>query len=331
MKKSRLFIILLLVITCAQAQPQDSKQLQETANQFLRQQDYANAVLVLNRALQQDPNNTSISKDLALGYFLQRNYSQALETIKPLLDRDDADDQCYQIAGSIYKELNMAKDGEKMYRKGIKKFPDSGPLYNELGELLRDLRDADAISQWEKGITADPAYPKNYFNAAKYYHATGNMSWTLIYAEIFINMEPFGNRTAEMKDMLLEDYKKLFENAEVTQKQLSKSSFSKAFLATMNKQTTVANQGINTETLTMIRTRFILDWDHAGLPYKLFQYQQQLLREGLFDAYNQWIFGSSQNLAAFQNWTVAHSEEYSRFTSFQKGRVFKMPKKPVYH
>jgi thiamine pyrophosphokinase len=141
-------------------------------------------------------------------------------------------------------------------------------------------------------------------------------------------MEPLGRNTAEIKDKLLESYKKLFTNANLEQDNKDKTDFEKAFLQSMNKQSTVATQGINTETLTMIRTRFILDWSNnykIKFPYKLFDYQQQLIQEGLFDAYNQWIFGSSENLPAFQNWTITHKEDYNAFTNFQKGRTFKVP------
>ena len=100
----------------------------------------------------------------------------------------------------------------------------------------------------------------------------------------------------------------------------------------MNAQTGIASAGINTEILSMIRARFILDWfNSSNAPaFKLFNYQQQLLREGLFDAYNQWLFGSSQNLSAFQNWVNTHSEEYNAFLNFQKGRIFKVPTKEYY-
>jgi hypothetical protein len=57
----------------------------------------------------------------------------------------------------------------------------------------------------------------------------------------------------------------------------------------------------------------------------LFEYHRQLLREGLFDAYNQWLFGPVQNLTAFQNWTTVHAESYKDFSDFQRGRVFKLP------
>jgi hypothetical protein len=55
-----------------------------------------------------------------------------------------------------------------------------------------------------------------------------------------------------------------------------------------------------------------------------------LLKEGLFDAYNEWIFGAVENLPAFQTWSNAHSDEYSRFTNFQKGRIFKLPEGQYY-
>lgn len=57
------------------------------------------------------------------------------------------------------------------------------------------------------------------------------------------------------------------------------------------------------ESLMMIRTRFILDWMNSSAkkyPHRLFEYQQQLLREGMFEAYHQWLFGSAQNLVSFQ-------------------------------
>lgn len=294
----------------------------------MRQGDYANAIIVLNRGLQQDPANIAISKDLALSYYFQKDNNKALEIIKPLLEKKEADDQCFQIAGYIYKELNKVKECEKLYKKGLKRFPKSGPLYSEYGEFLWARKNNEAIKEWEKGIETDPSYSKNYYNACRYYHLISDKVWSILYGELFINMEPFGRSTPEIKDILLNSYKKLFLNTNLEEDTKEKSNFEKAFLQTMNKQSSVAAHGINTESLTMIRTRFILDWSNdykTKFPYKLFEYQQQLLQEGLFDAYDQWIFGSSENLVRFQNWTVNHTEDYTAFTNLQKGRIFKVP------
>ena len=333
MKKIFVLLFIFSVSIYSNAQTPDSKELYETGKTFMKQGDYPNAILVLNHALQVDPKNIAIAKDLALNYYFQKEDNKALEIIKPLLEREDADDQCFQIAGNIYKELEMDKECEKTYKRGIKKFPESGGLYNDFGELLLAQRNVESIKQWEKGIEQDPAYSKNYYNAARYYFLTPDKVWSIIYSEIFINMEPLGSKTPEMKEMLLESYKKLFTDIDLEQNNKDKSNFAKAYLQSMNKQTSQASFGLNAETLTMIRTRFILDWcngNSSKFPYHLFDYQRQLLQEGMFDAYNQWIFGPAQNLAVFQNWINTHSTEYNAFSNFQKGRIFKMPNGQYY-
>ena len=333
MKSIKPILLLTIFFFCLQnVFGQSAAELQTTARTFMQQGDYANAVLVLNRATVLAPQNIEISKDLAMGYYLQRDNNKALEIIKPLLDREDADDQCYQIAGNIYQQLDLSKECDKLYRKGIKRFPESGALYNELGLLLFDQKDISAITQWEKGIEVDPNYSKNYYNACKYYNSITNKVWSILYGEIFVNMEPLNARAPEIKTILLKSYKKLFTDTEIA-KDSKDNLFATAFIETMNKQSSVAASGINAESITMIRTRFILDWfqDNAvKFPFHLFDLQKQLLQDGIFDAYNQWIFGSVQNLASYQNWTVTHSTDYNDFSRFQKGRIFKLPAAQYY-
>jgi tetratricopeptide (TPR) repeat protein len=330
MKKIIPFFIVLLVSFSVLAQPEDPKTIQLTARNFMMAGDFDNAIVVLTRGLQQNKNNLELQKDMVECYFQKRDYEKALNGLKPLLERDDADVICYQIAGKVYKALEQVKDCEKMYKTALRKFPKSGPLYNEYGELLWAQKDYSAIDLWEKGIETDPVCSGNYYNAARFYSFAKDKVWTLIYGEIFINMEHMGERCIDMKALLYQSYKeKLFAEADLMKdEEKNKNEFSKAFLQSMNKQTSVAAKGINTEALTMIRTRFILDWYEnyaTKFPYRLFDYQQQLIREGMFEAYNQWLFGSAENLTVYDNWTKTHAEEYKNFDYFQKNRVFKMP------
>jgi len=329
----KIFLFLLLGI-CLNSIAQNNETLHQTAKTFMRQADYANAVLVLNRALQQEPNNLGMIKDLALSHYFKRENTIALDVIKPTLDREDADDQCFQIAGNIYKALLLPKDCEKMYKKGIKKFPESGPLYSEYGELLWAQQNYDAIKLWETGIKVDASYSKNYYNAARFYYLSKDKIWGILYGEIFLNMEPQSSSSPELKGILLDSYKKLYAEAnlkEIASKE--KNEFAKAFLEAMDRQSGQAAYGINTASLTMIRTRFILDWFNSNankFPYRLFDYQQQLLKDGLFEAYNQWIFAPADNLNAYQNWVDTHSAEHKEFFNFQKGRLFKIPPAQYY-
>ena len=300
----------------------------ETARGFMNTGDWDNAILVLNSAIRQNPDNLELHKYLVLSYTYKRDFAKALEVVKPVLDRDDLDVQMYQAAGNVYRALALSKDGEKMYKKALKKFPNSGPLYSEYGDLLWDKQDYEAIELWEKGIEVDPSYAGNYYNAAVYYYFTKDKVWPLIYGEIFVNMENLTERSTEIKRILLSTYKeKLFSDL-ADKNDKKQNEFSKAVLNTYDKQISLVTRGISIETLNMIRTRFILDWyaNYAGkFPFRLFDYHQQLIKDGMFEAYNQWLFGPVENLSAFDQWTRSNAETYTKFTNFQKGRIFKMP------
>ena len=330
MKKIFVLFFVFSVALSAFAQPEDHKALHETAKAFMRSGDFDNAIIVLSRALQNDNKNLEMQKDMVMCYYLKRDYAKASDGVKALLERDDADVVVYQIAGNIYKALEEVKECEKLYKKGLKKFPKSGPLFSEYGEYLWAINDFSAIKQWEEGIKADPGYSGNYYNAALFYFYSKDKVWSLIYGEIFINMESLGERGVAMKQLLLQGYKeKLFADADLLKgEENSKCEFAKIFLEGMAKLTLQANKGLTAETLTIIRTRFILDWyasNATKYPFRLFDYQRQLISEGLFDAYNQWLFGVTVNLAAYENWTKTHSTEYNNFINFQKNRVFRMP------
>ena len=230
--------------------------------------------------------------------------------------------------------MNQVKDAEKIYKKGIKKFSSSGPLYNDYGETLWSQGDVSAIKQWERGIEKDPQFSGNYYNAARYYYFTTDKIWSIIYGELFLNLETFTSRTAEMKGIMLENYKKLFTDISQLKSVHDKNNFEQAFLENIIKESELVTAGITPESLTMIRTRFILNWFQANpgkLSFQLFDFQKQLLQDGLFDAYNQWIFGVAQNLTAYQNWITTHPQEYADFNKFQKGRMFKVPAGQYYH
>jgi tetratricopeptide (TPR) repeat protein len=330
MKKSLLFAALFSIAYTVTAQDSAIFKARETARNFQMQGDFTNAILVLNQALQKDEDNLDLQKDLAFNYYLNRNYAKALEVAKPFADRKDADVQAYQILGMVYKALEERKECEKMYKAALKKYPNSGVLYNEYGEMLWSKENwSESLKLWEKGIEVDPNYSGNYYNAARYYFFSQDKVWGLIYGEIFVNLESYSKRTPEIKKMLLEGYKKLFTEGNMTKNQDTKNEFVKAFLDIMKTQAPfVAENGITPETLSAVRTKFIIDWFEkyaTKFPFRLFDHHRQLLREGMFDAYNQWIFGTVANLTEYENWTKAHPDEFQKFDYFQHNRVFKMP------
>lgn len=333
--KGILFATLILFTSQAvYCQQEDVETLYSNAKEFMQQGDYANASLILVRALEVEPGNLKVAKDLALNYYMQNENGKGLKVLQPFLSKNRGDDQTFQIAGMLYKRMGQAKDAEKIYKSALKIFPSSGPLYNDYGELLWTLKDYSAVNLWEKGIKEDPTYPGNYYHAAKYYYLSKDKVWSLLYGEIFVNLESTTSRTAEMKNILLDGYKKLYVNTDLLENTRGLNKFEIAFLTSMNKQNDVVIRGINAETLTMIRTRFILDWDQHSAdkyPYIVFALQKQLLREGLFPAYNQWLFGAAQNLGNYQIWMNTHGDEYEALQKYFQKRNFSVPEDQFYH
>jgi tetratricopeptide (TPR) repeat protein len=319
---------------------QDTKELYNTATNFIRGGDYSNAILVLNQALQLEPDNLEFRKQLGFAYYLQGDMNKAKNVIEPLLSKKEADVQTFQIAGNIYQSKQEWKSAQKLYEKALRKFPESGELYNDNGQLLMFLKIYEGgMGSYLKGIEKDPNFPGNYFNAAHAYSFTKDPIWTIIYGEVFVNLESYTTRTAEMRNLLMDAYKKLYndptllskavESAEEDSKKSKRKAadFAALYKASMGKQVSVIMAGIDPETLVMVRTRFLLDWyNFSGVkyPYALFDFQRKLLKEGMFEAYNQWLFGPVANQSAYKTWTGMHKTEYDAFLQYQRSHPLKL-------
>lgn len=344
--KKYLFVLFVFIASfCFGQSEQNADTLQATAKTFLQQGDYDNAVLVLTKALQMQPNDLQITKDLLFANYLKRDFAKALEIGKPLVERKDADVQSFQMLGLTYRALAQDDEAEKLYKLGLKKFPNEGVLYSEYGDLLANKKADAAIKLWEKGVQADPNYSGNYFFLSKQYALNGNTLWSLLYAEMFLNMESFTARSTEIKNLLLDQYKKFFASGYTppklsTERHIDKKAdkkfvlFTTAVAETLNKQRSQTSLGITPESLTIIRTRFILDWYNTygnTFPFRLFDHQRQLLQEGMFEAYNLWLFGPAANLRTYQAWQQYHQEELNTFLTFIRSKVFKVPEGQQYY
>lgn len=304
-----------------------TRQLQSSAREFNNRGDHDNAVVVLQQGLKDYPDNLELQKDLAFSLALKRDFAKAKEVIEKLIKRNDADVASFQLAGNVYKALEEVKECEKMYRIGIKKFPNSGPLYSELGELYLSAKDGRAIQCWEEGIRLDPNYAGNYYNAALHYSNNGETLGAILYAETYINMESKSQRANTLKKILWDAYKDLLSGRGVEVKK-KRSPFWIAVKSTFEKASGPAVNGLTPETVTMIRTRFILEWfekQAEKFPFRLFDHQRQLLQSGLFEAYDQWLIGEVTDPKKYQEWTKENAVTYMKLKDFLFNRVYKVP------
>lgn len=309
---------------------QGAKELHNTAQNYLKEGDYQNAILVLDRALALEPNNKEMLKDALFANYLKRDFAKAIEIGKPLVERSDADIRSFQLLGLVYKSIADYKECEKMYKRALKLYPNAGIMYSEYGEILAEKDVDNAIKLWEKGIESDPNYSSNYYYVAKYYAQNNELLWSILFGEIFLNIESYSKRSNEIKVLLLDQYKKFFEKTDFPDNFFAKktNAFTNNVARVLLKQTPQSVYGITPETLTAIRTRFILDWfDKYGdqFPFRLFDHHRQLLQEGHFEAYNQWLFGAATSNEGYQQWQKSHQEEMTGYLNYSRNKVFKIP------
>ncbi len=78
--------------------------------------------------------------------------------------------------------------------------------------------------------------------------------------------------------------------------------------------------------LVSLRGQFIVDWfqgeAYKQFPFRLFDRERQLLKQGNFDAYNQWLFSSS-NEAAYNNWADNNADQMKAFENYHRNVIFK--------
>ena len=317
---------------------QTTKQLYQTARTAMMQGDFESATASYNALLKQDPDNIDALTDYCYLLVLQKEYVKAIELGKIMIAKPSASEQSYQTLGLAYKGKAAFAEAEGLYKEGLKKFPKSGVLYNEYGELFAmQNKLSNAIVQWEAGIKADPSYSNNYYNATMYYSKVQeDLFWAIQYGEIFINLESYSAHTVLIKVKLLDAYKKLFTGDKLDKltSNPTNTPFEKAWYQNISLASSVTKTSVDAETLSALRTRFILNWfytkQNEATPFHLFEHQQYLIKEGLFDAYNQWIFGEASNPDYYQMWQNTHTKEFNFFKVYQQNKLYKQPEGEYY-
>ena len=296
------------------------------ARRFLNQGNHDSATFYLDKALELAPERIDMLEDQVYLEIVKRDFAKAMTLANKLITRTDATVKSFQVAGMVYKEIADYKAAKKLYEQALLKYPNSGLLYADFGDMYALMdKDQDAIRTWEKGIEMDPGYAGNYYFATLHYTENNNPVWAMLYAENFINIESFSGRTAEVKGLLTDLYKKISTPGYLISRN---NPFAFAVAGTFSRQPSLNLVNVSVPALTSLRMGFIKDWNQqnaAKFPFKLFEYQDQLIKEGLFEAYNQWLFGAALNSDAFNAWTDANKEKVAAFQKALASRMFKIP------
>lgn len=328
MKNLLLAILVVSIHTNLYAQTSDSAVFAQSM-QFMREGDYENSALLLQRLHSANTANFEYLKQYTFVSYLRKDYAKGLELSKNLLLSPKVDVNCFQIVANIHSALGDNKQVEKTLKKGLEKFPASGLLNSELGEYYAlDGKPTQAIQLWEKGIVAEPRVASNYFFAAQYFAQFNEPVKAMIYAETFINIEKLTERTTTARNILLNAYKKvLVPVTDKTTGYTAETDLYNAIGTQIQKNAYATMQGITAATLHNLRTEFLQQWVEGNFASKygkvpIFSFWQELQKANLFEAYNQWVLGST-NAASYAAWVAKNKTLNDDFFKFYRNHIFK--------
>lgn len=293
------------------------------AEEYTAMGNLKDAITTYKNALVLVPGKIALYKGLGKALFLNGDYKESENMLKVVVKSSEADAASYRLLALDQAAQDNIRQAKLTLQKGISLFPTYGSLYHEQGNLyVSEKKTKSAFNAWIDGIKHDPQYSRNYYDVALAYLNTDDVLPGTLYGELYLALEQDTTGTEAFKQTLFNGYKTLFANlsAGASPKNREPVSFIEAIKETYRSLTPVISDGITTENLTMIRARFVMDWFSTyapKYPFTLFSYQDELIRSGHYDIYNEWLFGAAESPVEYEAWNKFHEGDINRFRQWQ--------------
>jgi tetratricopeptide (TPR) repeat protein len=296
---------------------------------------YNESIGILKESQKLDPTNILYSYEIAYAYYCMKEYKKTIKILKPHTNHTDANDQYFQLLGNSYDYIGKPQKALLVYNYGLTKFPKSGKLYLEKGNVYWGQQQYNrALKMYESGIEADPFFPSNYYRAALLYCNSQNPVWGMIYGEIFMNLETKTKRTSEISKLLFKTYTNQIsfnkdsilqvsfcKNFSISENQFEDSSkhikipfcslYERTILSSLDSKKNIDIQQLHTMRQNFIKHYFESDF-HSIYPVVLFDFQKMVYEAGHLEAYNYWIL-SLYNKEILTNWIQENQQKWNEF------------------
>lgn len=295
------------------------------------------SIKLLEESQKLDPARFDYPYELAYAHHLKKDLSKTVEILESIRGHKDVTERYFQLLGNTYDMLGKTAKAFAAYDAGLIRFPHSGMMYLEKGNVHRGKKEFDkALGYYEQGIQVDPLFPSNYFRASQLYLGSSEKMWGLIYGEIFMNLERNTSRTAEMSKLLFDTYRREIKFS-------TDSSLSVSFCQQMvldprmvsdpkNIQlpycmiyeptmllSVASEKSIDIGSLDRIRTSFVTHYfgnkRHETYPNALFSYQKTIQDAGHLEAYNHWILMKGDE-DGFDRWLASSQAKWQAFVNW---------------
>lgn len=318
------------------ADQQKARSLGNEAVELMDDGQYDASRELLLQAQKLDPVNPVYPYELGYAYYLEGNYKGTIKVLKKVSKSENTIPRIFTMLGNSYDNIGKQKQAIKAYEAGMKRYPNSGLYYVELGILELRRNDINrAAGYWESGIRADPNYASNYFHLANLFAQTEEHIWTVLYGEMFLNLEPGTARTEIISKVIYGGYRNAIElngdTARVDFVQnmtmnvedlLSLKLPAPMVFGTTMMMATVRAEGeddVNCTTLHALRSAFLENWYAEGhqetYPNPVIERMKTIATAGHQEAYDHWLVREGDPVG-WEFWVDANKEAFNAFAEW---------------
>ncbi|MBQ0120028.1 MAG: tetratricopeptide repeat protein [Bacteroidales bacterium] len=197
-----------LAITRDEMSEQDRKKM-DAAIHFMDNGMPNEAIELLTMLDKKYPGSETIMYEIVYAHTVAKQYDQAEVWTNRMLKLPNATADTYVAAGNTLDYLGKRDEALKIYNQGLKKFPESGRLLVEMGNMAMSAQDYDkAVDYFEQSVALNPVYTPAYYRLANIFSNTYDPVWAIMYAENYIVLERDNeNRIKEMSKLIYDIYR----------------------------------------------------------------------------------------------------------------------------
>ncbi|MEW6468633.1 MAG: tetratricopeptide repeat protein [Bacteroidota bacterium] len=207
----RYLICFLLLCGAIAAYGQSAQQLTEEGMKLADAGDYKSAVAKYDAALKSDPAWLSAKSEKAVALYFLGKYQEAADLCKQALAQHKGSKELkavYITYGNCLDELGQPKNALKVYKEGMKKFPDSYLLPFNSGLTYISLKAYDdAQEMFQKAILINPEHAGSHYYLGMTMEAMGKKIPATLALLRFLLLEHEGSKSDKALPYVLKKIK----------------------------------------------------------------------------------------------------------------------------
>ncbi|MEM6965183.1 MAG: tetratricopeptide repeat protein [Bacteroidota bacterium] len=160
--------------------------------------DYQGAIAKYQEAIQLDGKNLLAHAEIAFSYYRLEQYNKSIEHCKKAIKYHKKDERLstvYVTYGNSLDMIGKTKKSIKIYKEGIKKFPEDFMLYFNYGiTLMKKGKKEDALPQFQMSAKLNPLHASSHYLQALTTSELRMQVPSILAGWRFLILEPTGER-----------------------------------------------------------------------------------------------------------------------------------------